>query len=307
MLKVVTHDGKFHPDEIFATVLLTWWKISYKPKFIRTRNEKALERYKSYPDTYVIDVGDEYDPEKLNFDHHQASFTDLGENGDRLSSCGILWKYIKDREDFRRINFITDFIEKKVTEFTIKVDRHDNGDENFRELDFITMYNYANMKPNDRFRKAYAAAEAYFYQKLYMWRCEEEAEKITEQAIKDAKDGIIFVDGKVSVNEKMNCSPNYLVVSERSKGEYCIVSLNQFDVVDFSVRCPAPKEWAGLSNDGIKKFDNNLIFCHKNLFLTIVKGTKDDAMRIAKFIIESHLNDKKEIALKFIEDMKSKG
>lgn len=303
-IDIVTHDGKFHPDEIFASVLLMWWKCLEKPKFKRTRNEQALARYKSNENTFVIDVGGEYNPDKLNFDHHQASFTDLGENGDRLSSCGLLWKYVLEQEDFRRVCYITEFIEKKVTEFTIRVDRHDNGDEYFPELDFITMFNYANLKPNDKFREAFKAAEKYFHQKVYMWRLEEEAELKAEKAIEEAQDGIIFVDGKISINEKMNCSPNYLVVSERTKDEWCITSLNQWDKVDFSVRCPAPKEWAGLSNADIQKFDKNLIFCHKNLFLSIVKGTKDDAIRVANFIISEHRRIKKEKALDFIAEIR---
>ena len=303
-LKVVTHDGKFHPDEIFACVLLSWSHVG-QLSFIRTRNQTSLERYKKSDQYYVIDVGDEHDPSKLNFDHHQATFNCVGENGDLLSSCGLMWKYLLEQPNFRETWNVTPFIEKKVTEFTIMVDRHDNGVEYAPELDFITMYNYANFDSKVRFKQAFRAAENYFFQKLTSWRIHEEQEKKEDIAINNAVNGIIFSEEKLSVSEKINGTPNYLLVCERSKDEYVIVSLNQFYEVDFSVRCPAPAEWSGLHEKDIKKFDKSLIFSHKNRFLTIVKGTKEDALRVANIIVENHLKTKKENALKFLEEMRN--
>ena len=99
-------------------------------------------------------------------------------------------------------------------------------------------------------------SQNYFFQKLTSWRIHEEQEKKEDIAINNAVNGIIFSEEKLSVSEKINGTPNYLLVCERSKDEYVIVSLNQFYEVDFSVRCPAPAEWSGLHEKDIKKFIN---------------------------------------------------
>lgn len=304
-LKIVTHDGKFHPDEIFASVLLSMFHVLEKVSFVRTRNVKSLERYKSYNWTYVIDVGSEYNPLKNNFDHHQSTFTDTGDKGDVLSSFGLIWKHIRDNEHFRKVWYITDFIADKITEFTIAVDRHDNGVEYMPELEFINMYNFEPAKSDVRFRKAFKAAETYFNQKMRLWQHLEYVSLLEDEAIKNAKDGIIFSEEKIGVSEKLNCTPNYLLVAPRSDKEYVINSLNVTDKIDFSIRCPAPEEWRGLSEKDIRKFDKKLVFTHKSGFITIVKGSKEDAMRIAEHILKTHLERRKEAGLKFVEEMRN--
>ena len=47
----------------------------------------------------LVDVGSEYIPEKLRFDHHQKSFTDTWDNNQdkfkniKLSSAGLVYKH----------------------------------------------------------------------------------------------------------------------------------------------------------------------------------------------------------------------
>lgn len=64
-MKIVTHNGQFHADEIFAIALLEC--IYGEANIIRTRNIQP-EHYTK--DFWLIDVGGIYD-ERLNFDHHQ--------------------------------------------------------------------------------------------------------------------------------------------------------------------------------------------------------------------------------------------
>lgn len=295
-INVVTHNGKFHPDEIFASVLLDWYFLTDKLNFIRTRNEISLKRYKESKHHYVIDVGDVYDPNNLNFDHHQSTFTDTGKNGDLMSSCGIMWKYLNDKDrlggkpTLKELYNMSDFMINKIDAFVIKVDRHDNGVEYFPELDFISMCNFAHGKQDANFKYAFKLASEYFLQLFNKWRYEEEQELADEKALSQAQGGIIYAENKLSVSKKLNSSNNLLLVTERAENEYSIMSLNHGQEVDFTVRCPAPYDWAGLSGAEIEKIDPRLVFSHKNRFITIVKGTKDDAMEIARFIILNHVN-----------------
>src|SRR3989344_1324410 len=87
-LKLVTHDGSFHVDDIFAAATLSIYleKIGQNFEIIRTRDEDMIASA-----DYVFDVGGVYDPEKNKFDHHQ-----FGGAGERESipyaSFGLVWK-----------------------------------------------------------------------------------------------------------------------------------------------------------------------------------------------------------------------
>ncbi len=65
---IITHPGKSHFDEFFAISLIC--AVNEDTKFIierREPNESELEN----PDIWVVDIGERYEPELKNFDHHQ--------------------------------------------------------------------------------------------------------------------------------------------------------------------------------------------------------------------------------------------
>ncbi len=66
MYKIVTHPGSAHKDDFLATCVLLA-VLNNVEVFRREPTREDLED----PNTYVIDVGLEYDPERHNFDHHQ--------------------------------------------------------------------------------------------------------------------------------------------------------------------------------------------------------------------------------------------
>ncbi len=66
-----THSDTFHCDEVLACTMLLYTKQYANPLIVRTRDQEVLNTL----DT-LVDVGAEYIPEKLRFDHHQKSFSD---------------------------------------------------------------------------------------------------------------------------------------------------------------------------------------------------------------------------------------
>ena len=79
----VTHGGKFHSDEIFATVILS--KILTNIRLIRV-NEVTDSMRESIAKKLVYDIGDG------EFDHHQAGGNGQRDNGVKYASCGLIWK-----------------------------------------------------------------------------------------------------------------------------------------------------------------------------------------------------------------------
>jgi uncharacterized UPF0160 family protein len=125
--KLITHDGSFHADDVFAcaTLALLLKKKGERFKIIRTRDEEIIKK-----GDYAFDVGGIYDAEKNRFDHHQkggagkrlASSRVEGENGIEYSSFGLVWK--KFGEEICGNKEVADFIEQKIV---APIDASDNG------------------------------------------------------------------------------------------------------------------------------------------------------------------------------------
>ena len=96
---LVTHSGRFHADDIFATVCLILFleKKNKRWKIIRTRDEHILRKYQKQAqekknEVFVYDVGGKYNPEYNWFDHHQKDFDEKRQEGFLYSSVGLVWK-----------------------------------------------------------------------------------------------------------------------------------------------------------------------------------------------------------------------
>ena len=70
-MKIGTHNGKFHCDEVVACMMLTRFTKEFKDGVIRrTRDLEVLNEQ-----DIVVDVGGVYDHSKKRYDHHQKEFT----------------------------------------------------------------------------------------------------------------------------------------------------------------------------------------------------------------------------------------
>lgn len=285
-VKLFTHDGDFHADEIFAIVLLSHFKNVNAP-IIRTRDKDILSEACKNKECYVIDVGSIYDPENLNFDHHQASFNLTNEDYENIpySSCGLIWKYLKENM-FLNLSL---FVINKIDDFVSRIDMLDNGIKNYYQMSIISTCNYSPDDDVTKFNKALDIAKYYFYSLLQKWETQFQKHSIEKTALENAENKIIFSEEKISVTPYLNASDNLLLVSKRNESEWCIMTLNSGYDLDFSRRCDAPEQWGGLSGQELNEqsgFDN-MVFCHKKLFLTIVNGDKEHALSVAKYIIDN--------------------
>lgn len=85
--KVITHDTSFHADEVVAVALLKFAGFDFE--VVRTRDAQILEKAVVDPHIMVLDVGGQYDPANLNFDHHQDM--------NLLSAAGLVYQFFKDK------------------------------------------------------------------------------------------------------------------------------------------------------------------------------------------------------------------
>ena len=84
-MRIATHDGSFHADEIFALAALTLHDEN--AEIVRTRDRDALAAA-----DVRVDVGFRDDVSTGDFDHHQRDFSATRPNGVGYASFGLVWR-----------------------------------------------------------------------------------------------------------------------------------------------------------------------------------------------------------------------
>src|SRR4051795_4982893 len=84
-MKVATHSGSFHADDVFA--LATLGLLGDPLEVVRTRDPKVMAACDAR-----IDVGFRSDPATGDFDHHQREGAGARPNGIRYASFGLVWR-----------------------------------------------------------------------------------------------------------------------------------------------------------------------------------------------------------------------
>lgn len=156
---IVTHDGRFHGDEVVAYSILH--ELFPKYELIRTRKEDIIRS-----GTIVIDVGSIYDPDKLRFDHHQedCNLTFGNDYTIPMSSAGMIYKHYGKQ-------YLASILNKEISDISegfindiyknifLAIDAHDNGIRHyikkmlFHPLDIstsIAKMNYTNTNKRDQ-------------------------------------------------------------------------------------------------------------------------------------------------------------
>src|SRR5579875_689834 len=88
-MRIATHDGSFHADEVFAIATLQLLEPAAPDavQVIRTRDRDLIAGA-----DLRVDVGFRDDPASGDFDHHQRSFDRARPNGVRYASFGLVWR-----------------------------------------------------------------------------------------------------------------------------------------------------------------------------------------------------------------------
>ena len=102
-MKIITHNGAFHADEVFAVAMLMQANSCFDATVIRTRDIAIIAAAQNDPKQYVVDVGGVYTPNINNYDHHQ----DLS----LPSAAGLIYQHVFKQAIFDRAQpFFEQFI-----------------------------------------------------------------------------------------------------------------------------------------------------------------------------------------------------
>lgn len=295
--KLVTHNGGFHTDDVFAcaTLQLLLDKKGESYEIIRTRDEEIISN-----GDYVFDVGGVYDPAAERFDHHQASFTEKRENTIPYAAFGLVWK--KFGSELTESQEVSD----RIDQFLVQgIDAIDNGVQLSNPIhegvgltsiqSIVSSYQPTwneDFGHDEAFLKAVEWAKQVISRKIKTVAADLEAEEIVRKAYDKSEDKkIIVIDQPVSQHSAwqvlVDKTEPLFVVRPNSAGAWRAVA-NRVTMDSFASRLQFPESWRGkmkadlVEACGIK----GAKFCHNGGFLCAAE-TKEAAIALAQAAIDA--------------------
>lgn len=293
--KLITHDGSFHADDIFAaaTLSLMLEKNGETFEIIRTRDAEIIKN-----GDYVFDVGGIYDEAKNRFDHHQIGGAGKRTNDIEYAACGLVWK--KFGVEVCGSQKASILIDEKLF---APIDAGDNGldlvENKYTTTPYFIQHAFGAMRPTWR-------EENLTDDEMFL-KCINMAKEILQREIIQAQDAILAEELVIAIYERTKDKriivldkhypyeytihnfpePLYVIYHSESNQNWMVRSVRQ-DPKTFVNRKNFPKSWAGLRDEELQKVTsvNDAIFCHRGLFMAVTKS-KEGAIKLAQIAVES--------------------
>jgi len=286
---IITHNGNFHADEVFAvaTILLA---IKEDAEIIRTRDPEVVKTGE-----YVVDVGGIYDPGKNRFDHHQKEGAGGRSNGISYSSIGLVWKKFGELVSGDR-----DIAEIIDTELVQPLDAHDNGIDIIKPLipkiaPFEVGHVMHYIRPtfneskniDESFKEAVSTARHILERIIIHKKSEKNAtEKIkTYYDTGDDKRILVLHEYLPWEDYVVFNYPEVLFVVYPHADSWRVKSVRK-DGTSFESRRALPEKWGGKINEDLQKETgvSDAIFCHNKLF-TCAARSKEGILTLVKLAL----------------------
>lgn len=288
---LITHAGSFHPDDVFSTMFLS--KIIDNPIVHRTADSKCA------PENSII-----YDIGFGKFDHHGP---DALWRTEKIKYCsfGLLWKEFGhkflEKYNYEDIEELYKAIDEKLI---MQIDAIDNGyfpkieaEYKLTDLDkIIDLFNKTWDEENDNddnFIEAVKFSEIIFDKVIKKENAKIKANKLVEEKIPEAKDGILYLKEFMPYQDAIFSSTNpiakeiKIVITPSNRGGFNIKPMTVSEsskelVVNF------PKEYRGLHDEELANVSGikNARFVHISGFLAC-SNTLEDAYLLAQKALEN--------------------
>lgn len=289
--RIVTHNGGFHADDVFAVATLQLVHGEHECEVIRSRDPEVIAT-----GDWVLDVGFEYNPGTKRFDHHQESFTEARENGVTYSSFGLVW-----RECGAQLcggEAVAAAIERSLV---MPIDATDNGlviSEPTIEgvwpysiSRMIASYNLDHDRTEDdqyaAFMDAVMVARSVISNEIRKTTGEEALRAGIIAAYENADDKrlIVLDDAQgwsrvfISYVLAEYSEPLYFI-RQHATGSWQVIAVQD---EAFTQRLMLPEPWRGLSGIELQKVTevSDAVFCHKTGFMCIAE-TRESALKMAE-------------------------
>lgn len=293
--KLITHNGSFHSDDIFACATLSIFLENKGEKFevFRTRDPEIIRT-----GDFVFDIGGVHDPDKNLFDHHQVGGAGKHKNGIEYASFGLVWN--KFGGEICGSPEAAEIIEKKLVS---PVDAHDNGFDLVLNKHEISPYKiqdlFGAMRPTWReedlemdqmFMKCVAIAKEILSREIIQAKDSILAERSVILIYQDTEDKrIIVLDKNYPCEYTLNNLPEPIfVIYPRESDNLWGVKAVREDPKTFKNRKNFPSSWGGLRDEELQKATGvpEAVFCHRGLFMCVAKS-KEGAIKLAQIALKN--------------------
>lgn len=318
-MKVLTHDGIFHADEIMSCAVL---QLLYDGELEITRSRKfADDPEKAKEFDLILDIGGRYDANKY-FDHHQTGGAGVREeNGIQYATFGLIWKEYGIRfieralmaMDTRMYGLTSEEIAAIHKEMDLLLisffDAHDNGElihgvsrtnsnkgivlEDYNIPQFMALFNpiamvedFNSLSQHNEFRALVEILGVTFLRRVVLKKVSRILGVKMIQEL-DKGEPILILDRFCEWNTPVLSRPHIkFVVYPRIEGDGFTVQVGKntlgFGTLE-TLRCPFPEEWAGKRGKEFADLTGieDAFFCHRNRYLASA-GSKGGAIKLAQ-------------------------
>ena len=276
-VKIGTHDGVFHCDEVLSCVMLRLLPRYRDAAILRTRDQASLDEC-----AVVVDVGGEFDPARRRYDHHMVDFSmtmkELSEGTINaktiVSSAGLVfWFYGKEvisevlqlgqGDSSDHLEYVFDQLYWQLIR---EIDAHDNHqiENNIVKTGIASRVAYLRPSWDDQnqdFKAAFYRAYAMVNEELLFtlkrlscdWRAKQMLKKKVQNRLEDHPSGkVIILDKwiKWTPFRKVLKEVKFVVVYDEENRRYsCTCNTQKYDGAK---GMKFPKAWWGLSGQKLE-------------------------------------------------------
>lgn len=300
IMKVVTHSGQFHADDVFAFAILE--SALGHVNLVRTRDAEVIAEA-----DLVFDVGGHYDAEKRRYDHHMRDLP-RRPDGTPYSSVGLIWR------DFGRAALpalvqdiggdALEAVWRAIDEeLILLIDQADNGvgpvGPGHLAL-LIEAFNPAWDSPqsyDEAFREAATVAEGILARACRQAHAACRAAAVVLASARQARDPrVIVLDRKLPWEKAVyegGLSEALFVIYPNEDGTAWYCRAVPPEPNSFGQRLSLPESWRGLQDQAFSEAAGiqDGVFCHPSGFICGARSRESAIRLAAKAIDEGALPD----------------
>jgi len=288
MKTIATHNGSFHADDVFGVATL---KLHFDEQITvkRTRDPEVISEADC-----VVDVGDEYAPEKNRFDHHQKGGAGERENGIPYAAFGLVW-----REYGPKVCSSYEVAEILDSKLVQPIDAIDNGiplQDGDPRYPGVYPYTVASLvaafRPtwqepesdsDELFNSLVKLATGVIDRERAHGKAALEATDSVERAYEQSSDKRVIVLEKDQPWRNILCNkpePLLVVYPKPERGRWHVKAVPD---EGFDNRIDFPEKWAGKSGDELSRVTGveGAVFAHRAQFMAVAQ-TKSEAIELAR-------------------------
>lgn len=294
MLKVATHSGTFHADDVFAYAIL---KAATDGALTLTRSRD--ERLMAEADL-LFDVGGIFDPASRRYDHHMRD-KPLRADGAPYSSAGLIWRDF-GIDAIRTLlpeagETIAEKVWRSLDDGLIRdIDLMDNGATTPMPGHFSTVIEAWNptfvedsRDENEAFFAAADLASAVIVRTCARAYAQALSLELIADAARSAVDpAILLLERRVPWEDAVfELGLSQILYVVRPAGRDWTCSAVPPEKGSFAQRRPLPDAWAGLRDEALAAITNvpDASFCHPARFVCGARS-RDGALALARLAVD---------------------